>query len=186
MACATGFRGHGPLPHISLLPQIENVKYINMPTVRTATPTDQEGVLQVEASATATLRKTYRPTKRAMANKKNIEKQLIRLVAEEDGRIVGTVQYEITENTLHMIGLGVHEAYRRKGIARKIIGCLSDIGRARSLRSISLFTIKETGNVPIFEKLRFEVVSETLDEFFESDRFGSLTEVKMVRRLTLV
>jgi hypothetical protein len=46
-----------------------------------------------------------------------------------------------------------------------------------------LHTIKETGNVEIFARMGFVVVSEQEDALMESDVFEKLTEVEMIMHL---
>ncbi len=45
-----------------------------MITIRPEKPDDQSGIQEVDASATATLRRTYRPSQKAIANKTRISK----------------------------------------------------------------------------------------------------------------
>lgn len=122
----------------------------------------------VTASAIATLRQTYRPTDAAVA--RAAARQSRRLVALERGEIVGTLEYDAG----HVVGLFVHEAHRRCGVARALLDALGP-------RALSLFTIRETGNVPIFERLGFAVVREQLATDYVSDVHTALHEVYMKR-----
>jgi hypothetical protein len=45
-------------------------------------------------------------------------------------------------------------------------------------------TIKETGNVPIFESLGFKLVAENTDDLCEGINGGKVVDVEMERRLT--
>jgi hypothetical protein len=89
---------------------------------------DQQGIETVRADATATLRRAYRPSQKAIADKARISASLKRLVAVANGQVVGTVQYYIENKAVRAIGLGVHTDYRRKGICRSIIHHLQNIG----------------------------------------------------------
>ena len=74
-----------------------------------------------------------------------------------------------------MVGLFVHEHHRRRGVARALLDALGP--------RLSLFTIRETGNVPIFERLGFAVVREELATEYVSDAHAQLHEVYMERPL---
>jgi ribosomal protein S18 acetylase RimI-like enzyme len=149
--------------------------------VRRATVEDD--VAAVVASAIATLRQTYRPTRAAIERKAARAHALTRLVAVTDGEIVGTVEYEVAGDRVHVIGLGVLDAHRGRGVARRLIDELVDIAAGAGARVLSLYTIRETGNVPVFERLRFAVAAEKPAADCESDRHARLIEVFMERRL---
>lgn len=144
---------------------------------------DKQGIETVRAAATATLRQTYRPSQKAIADKASASASFKRLVAVADGRVVGTVQYYVENQAVRVIGLGVHADYRKKGIARAIIHHLQNIGMKEKANHVLLHTIKETGNVEVFTHLGFTVISEQKDELMESDIFEKLTEVKMIMYL---
>lgn len=154
-----------------------------MITVRLEEAGDRQGIEAVHASAAATLRQTYRPSQKAVANKAGISARLRKLVAIADGRVVGTVQYYIESQTVRVIGLGVHTDYRKKGVARSLVHHLHTIGVREDATHLQLHTIKETGNVEIFTRLGFMVVTEREDELMESDRFEELTDVEMTMQL---
>jgi GNAT superfamily N-acetyltransferase len=120
----------------------------------------------VTASAIATLRHTYRPTAAAIARARPSR----RLVAVARGEIVGTLEYDGG----HVVGLFVHADHRRRGVARALLAALGP-------RELSLFTIRETGNVPIFVRLGFAVVREELATDYVSDVYAQLHEVHMLR-----
>lgn len=154
-----------------------------MITVRDSTPSDSEAVARVVASATATLRKTYCPNHKALSHKKKISDDLRRLVAELDGQIVGTTQYLVDDDAIRIIGLGVDSDFRRCGVARALLGAIADLARERNLPSIVTRTILETGNVPVFRALGFELVSEHPDVYSESVTGKPLTEVDLKRQV---
>jgi ribosomal protein S18 acetylase RimI-like enzyme len=150
-----------------------------MITVRDTMPEDAEGVRQVEASATATLRQTYRPNQKALRHKRTISQDLRRLVAELDGVIFGTMQYFTDGNAMGIIGLGVHGDFRRQGVARALIAEVADRAASRGLQSVVTRTVEQTCNVPIFEALGFQVTSRRPDEYSESVAGGELTDVSL-------
>lgn len=146
-------------------------------TVRDTQPQDIEAALQVDAAAIATLRQTYRPNQKALANRKRLSPHLKRIVCLMNGRVVGTTQYYQDGDSLRLLGLGVLPEARRHGVARAMVAALADSARSLGLRSLMAHTVRETGNVPIFQKLGFRVVSEMPDEYCESDKYPALTDV---------
>ena len=151
----------------------------SMILVRPAGPDDAGAVAKVDASATATLRQTYRPNEKAFANRKRISRELRRVVALLDGQVVGTIQYYLDGSSLAIIGLGVLDEFRRRGVARALIEALAESARQHGACDVVVRTVKETGNVPIFECLGFHVVSETPDTFSESEEYSELTDVEL-------
>jgi ribosomal protein S18 acetylase RimI-like enzyme len=148
-----------------------------MITVRESKLEDAEAVARVEASAIATLRQTYRPNQKALAQRKGISRKLFRLVAEHNGGIVGTTQYYVDGTAMRIIGLGVRSDFRRQGVARALLAEVVDRARRKGLSHLVLRTVEETGNVPIFEALGFEVESRCPDEYSESISGGRLRDV---------
>jgi ribosomal protein S18 acetylase RimI-like enzyme len=155
----------------------------DMIVVRPEGPDDGPGIQAVDAAATATLRQTYRPNQRALANRARLTAHLSRLVATVDDRVVGTVQYYVEHESVSIIGLGVHPGFRRRGIASELILSLEEIGRREGGMRLHLHTVKETGNVEVFRHLGFIVIAEHEDEFSESDTYERLTDVEMEKRL---
>lgn len=152
-----------------------------MIVVREVTSNDADRVSEICSLANRALRRIYRPKRSALAGKARRDPELRRLVALMDDEVVGTVQYLVAEGRLHLIGLAVHPDYQQRGIARQLVESLSNRVRQLKLRRLSLYTIRETGNVLIFERLCFRVVVEKPDELSESDGYGQLTEVYMER-----
>ena len=151
--------------------------------VRPATDADADAMAEVSALAAETLRETYRPKESAGEGAPKPPGKLTRLVALIDGRIVGTVKYAMDGDALRVIGLGVHPDFRKRGVATELIRYLEDLARVNGAARLSLRTVKETGNVAIFERLGFSTVSEQEDRFSESDRHVTLTDVFMEKAL---
>ncbi len=147
--------------------------------VRPSLLEDSEDIRRVSGSATATLRKTYRPNQKALKIRRKLFPQLSQLVALIDGQIIGTTQFYIDGETIRIIGLFVHSDHRNKGVARALVSEIIDIAHKQGLSYLSTSTVKETGNIPIFKKLGFEVISESPDEYSESDKYSSLTDVDL-------
>jgi predicted N-acetyltransferase YhbS len=151
--------------------------------VRDATDADREGIEQVSREATATLRQVYRPTVAARARRAAEEPNLRTLVALDGELVVGCVYWSVEGSRLHLLGLGVGVAHRRKGISRSLLEHLVGVAHELGLSGLSLNTVRETGNVEIFERLGFRVRREGNDGTFESDRYATLTDVSMERDL---
>lgn len=127
-----------------------------MIVVRPAQRGDEPAIAEVSASALATLREVYRPSPAAIARRHGLA-LLPRLVALVDEQLVGTVEYALGEDRLHLMGLFVAASHRQTGVARALV---EELAKLAENRRLSLNTIRETGNVPIFERLGFAVVSE--------------------------
>ena len=149
--------------------------------IREASEEDQAGIAQVAAEATATLRRVYRLNARALANRTAMKRSLVCLVAEMDGAIVGTVEYAVEDHVLRVINLGVRESFRRRGIARALVEALVRIARSSGVPCLLVHTVKETGNVPIFERMGFRVTAESEDAYSENDSGAPLTDVQFRR-----
>lgn len=157
-----------------------------MISVRDGTPGDADQLAQVEASATATLRLTYRPNDRALRNKQVLSSELRRLVAESDGRIVGTTQYFVDGDALRLIGLAVHGDFRRRGVARALVTAVAERARSQQLSSLVTRTVEETGNVPTFRALGFEVESRCPDEYSMGVAGGIVTDVSLRKKIAFL
>jgi GNAT superfamily N-acetyltransferase len=105
-----------------------------------------------------------------------------RLVADRRGRILATVEYRLGPEHLAIRGLAVEPNSQRQGIARQILDALAGIARAEGLLTLSLHTIRETGNVGVFFRLGFTAVSEEVATWCVSDNFATLHETYMEKR----
>tara|TARA_R110002095_G_scaffold146091_1_gene126458 strand:- start:2051 stop:2536 length:486 start_codon:yes stop_codon:yes gene_type:complete len=149
--------------------------------IREANSDDAEEVAVVFEAAFTPVRSIYRPTCETLARQTNHRWEETRLVAELQGQIVATVQFDQHETHLHVLGLAVHPEFQRRGIA----GCLLDWIFAHASRigrqSVVLETIKETGNVPLFEKRGFHIVNEVIAAWCVSEIHEQLYFVTMER-----
>jgi ribosomal protein S18 acetylase RimI-like enzyme len=152
-------------------------------TIRVARPEDSDGIESVKASAIATLRKTYRPNQKAIAHKQTISTSLTQLVALCSDRVIGAVEYRIEADRVHFLSLDVHLDSRRQGVARRLVAELDAIGKKSGAAKLSTYTVTQTGNVEIFRRLGFRVVSEEPTELYESDRHAALTESYLEREI---
>ena len=152
-------------------------------TVRQAEPEDKEKVDALDALATATLRKTYRPKETVRRQNGIPHSTATRLVAVAENRIIGTVMYRMEDDRVHVFRLGVHPEFRRQGIARVLLTTVEEMAGDIGVRCVSLYAVKETGNVTIFERLGFKVIREEEDQYIESDKYDKLIDVYMEKVL---
>jgi len=149
--------------------------------IREANSADAAEVAAVLEASFTPLRSIYRPTADTLTRQTKHRWEETRLVAELEGHVVATVQYDQHETHLHVLGLAVHPDFQRKGIA----GCLLDriVADASQLglQTVVMETIRETGNVPIFEKLGFRIVQENIAAWCVSETHEQLYFVTMKR-----
>ena len=152
-------------------------------TIRKATRDDAEHVAAIFDAAFAPLRSIYRPTGELVARQAEHAKEGTRLVAEVEEQVVATVQFDGHKEHVHVIGLAVHPDFQRMGIARRMIDWIVTQAPILGHNLVVLDTIKETGNVPFFEKLGFHVFYEGVTTCFVSEEYPELHEVKMKRKV---
>lgn len=132
---------------------------------------------KIVESTSNTLRKTYKPKGEVFGNKPSDFNEDEFVVAEAGEEIIGSVRIKRVDDRLHLIALGIIEEFRNKGICYSIIRYVLNIAKEDDLRCLSLYTIRETGNVEIFEKMGFSVVFEEITHDFTSDIYQDLHEV---------
>jgi N-acetylglutamate synthase-like GNAT family acetyltransferase len=153
--------------------------------IREPVAADAAAIAEVRRLATAALRMFYRPRPAALARRAARATIRRQLVCEIDGRVTGTVDDEDRGDCRHICGLSVHPDFQRRGIARALLERLATDARAAGQRALSLYTIKQTGNVAIFSRLGFAALRETPDdpEIFENLTDEALVDVYMERPL---
>ena len=80
--------------------------------------------------------------------------------------------------------LGVHDEYRLRGIARSLLNRVFELAMEKECTSVGLSTIKETGNVQIFERIGFEIVGEHEEIYCEGPNGERVSDIEMEFRLT--
>ena len=150
--------------------------------VRDACAADMLAVRSVMSEATAQLRRVYRPSPTAVARAK-ASQDVCWLVATVDGEAVGALRYVAEADRLHL-GLGVIPEFQHKGVGRAMVESLAEKAASLGLAKLSLFTVRETGNVPLFEHLGFQVMREEPAQDLESATGSPLSEVYMERTLS--
>ncbi len=151
--------------------------------VRFAKTEDGEAAGRVSDEAFAAVRRIYHPSPAAHTNLLAITPALERLVAEDGGQIVGTVRFGIFDACLRVIGLAVLPQFQRRGVARALIAELARLARDEGCRALALYTVTKTGNVAVFERLGFDVVSERPGHYSISADGEPLTEAYMEQTL---
>jgi len=154
-------------------------------SVRFANTEDEEAAGRVSEEAFAAVRRFYRPNPAAHANLSAIAPALERLVAEDGGPIVGTVRFGIFDGCMRVVGLAVPPRFQRRGVARALIEEVARLARDKGCRSLALYAVTKTGNVAIFNRLGFQVISERPDEYSISADGEALREAYMERTLRL-
>ena len=151
--------------------------------VRALTIDDKTGIQEVANSSLKDLRKIYRPEPETIVHSLNPLAERSRLVALIDGQIIGTTEYVLKSPCVHVIGLGVLPEFRHRGVARHLLQHMEHIARQHSFSKLSLCTVCQTGNVPIFERLGFTVIKLYPDQRSESVTGEPLTEAYMEKVL---
>ena len=152
--------------------------------IRETPPQDADEVRVIEEHANRFLRRVYRPTLAGHANRTRLSRDLTRIVACWGDKIVGTTQYYVEGGIMRLLGVAVHEDYRCQGIGRALVDRAVEWAREEGVSAVRVSTIKETGNVPIFERLGFQVIGENADDLCEGVNGEKVTDVEMEKRLT--
>jgi ribosomal protein S18 acetylase RimI-like enzyme len=147
--------------------------------VREALPGDAECTRALVDRAGSTLRAVYRPTPELMRSSEARAAARRQLVAERNGEIVGAISYEKCGDRLHLQSLAVDPTSQRQGIARMLVAHCVKLARSLGVSRLSLYTVVETGNVSIFERLGFHVVSTEPADGLEAVTAATVTEAYM-------
>ena len=138
-----------------------------------------EEATRVSSEAFEAHRAVYRPSPQAMSAKREMERTLDRLVALDGNDVVGTVQYWTLDDRLHLVGLSVRPDRQRQGIGLELLKRVREIAGEKKLGRLSLCTVEQTGNVPIFLRLGFAVAEKKDAEDTISVSGEPLTDVYM-------
>ncbi|GEM_PF-697977 len=147
--------------------------------VREGGEADEAMALAVSRAAFDTLRDVYRPTPKALERQAARTAHWKRVVAVADGRVAGTALFGVRGRRLVVFGLAVDPGRRGRGVGRAILAWLADRAATRRLRAVALNTIRESGNVPYFEKRGFRVLREVQADWCVSDVHPRLHDVAM-------
>lgn len=147
--------------------------------VREGLPVDADAGWAVAQRAERALRAVYRLTAEVVRASEARAGSRRQLVAEYDREIVGIVSYENRGDGLHLQALAVEPSWQRRGIARALVMHLVKLARSVGAARLSLYTVIETGNIPIFERLGFHVVSTQPASGLEAVSTSTLMEAYM-------
>jgi N-acetylglutamate synthase-like GNAT family acetyltransferase len=151
--------------------------------VRDATPADEPAALEVSREAFAELRAVYVPGAESVNAARQQSGRYARLVAEVHGAVVGTLTWAVEGDRVHLRALAVAAPHRRHGVARTLTERCAALARGLGLRAVSAYAIKETGNLAVFERLGFGVVSEEVTTTATTQDGRPVTEVYLERRV---
>ena len=105
------------------------------------------------------------------------------VVAERGGGLVGAVSFYLTEQQVRLFAVAVDPDWRRRGIARALIEWIADNVCSETHPELGLYTVEETGNAAIFERLGFCIVSRRVAVDAVSPSGGPVHELDMVLRV---
>ena len=154
-------------------------------TVGLATPDENSVAIAIAERAFAGLRTIYRPKQGVVIDQTSQPDDAVRAIARIDREPVGTIQYVLEPDRLYVFGLAVDTAHRHRGVARSLLDFVDDVCRRFDCLTVTLRTIRETGNVAIFERLGFQVVKEEIADWCVSDQHSQLHEVHLERSVAL-
>ena len=163
------------------MPNVRETIESNAPRVRAVEEDDWPDVELVARTAFDSIRHIYRPTDEAAQRQASRFREGDRLVALLEDRIVGTVQLSYGMDYVFVCGLAVHPEFHRQGVAACILQSVYEQAAKQGLAWVRLETVEQTGNVAIFERLGFEVVSHGVPTWCVSDKYDPLTNVCMRR-----
>ncbi len=147
--------------------------------IRPATSSETPAALTVHSRAFAHHDQVYRPRPDDAAQQAERLNEGIRIIALDNGTIIGTAQYANHASHVHVLGLAVDPRSQRRGLARCMLDWIERKAVELGQTTVAVDTIAETGNVAIFERLGFTVVHTTRSTKFQSDAHGTLHLVQM-------
>jgi len=92
--------------------------------------------------------------------KRDIERGLKILVAEEKGKLIGAVRFAVIDSKLKLGRLAVLPNYRCKGIGGKLITSVLKVAQEENIKTVALDVMEEKGLVPFYEKFGFKMKSK--------------------------
>jgi predicted N-acetyltransferase YhbS len=108
-------------------------------------------------------------------------------VAEIDGAIAGSIEFDTSANPAHFGPLATAIEYQRRGVARALIAHAEAAAREAGGTVMRLEAIREVGWIPFYEALGYVAVRETPgDVWTDGSNWGAVrpwTMVEMEKRL---
>lgn len=127
------------------------------------------------------MRNIYTPKESAKRVVAGNQSESIGIAALIESELVGSVDTFADTDELRISCLAVHPDFRQRGVARSLLIHAEQLARESNCPKMTLYTIKETGNVEIFKRLGFSIVAETIADWCTSENFSILHEVQMTK-----
>ncbi|MCH8543366.1 MAG: GNAT family N-acetyltransferase [Alcanivorax sp.] len=150
--------------------------------VRDARSDDHAALQALRQEVTNALRRIYLP-KEEVSGLRRVMPRFDTLVAIVDGELIGTLEYTLAHEAVYLQGLGVAEAWQGQGVARRLVDAAAALADRYPLPRLELCTIRETGNVQVFERLGFTVCDEAPSTQFVGAVGQPVSEVMMMKQL---
>jgi len=126
--------------------------------VREAEPNDRHHTARIARRVKAAIQKVYQVQSNGSKPRRRGKHQ--RLVATIDEAIIGTVHLAHRADRTDVVGLFVDPDYHGCGVAGRLVEAVAQVARKGGSKRLMLRTVRETGNVEVFEQLGFEVIEE--------------------------
>ncbi|MEJ3630602.1 GNAT family N-acetyltransferase, partial [Vibrio vulnificus] len=99
-----------------------------------------------------------------------------------DEVLVGVVEAKQVGSELQLSSLAVAPSFRQKGVARKLVDFV--VTQFKSINSVSVWCVEQTGNVAVFKALGFNVVQRFDSDFFILSDGSKAVEVQLKQKVT--
>jgi len=150
--------------------------------VREAEPQHRPETALLARRVNEGIRKVYQVRSDARWNRSG-RRERVQLVATLDEAVIGAASLAHHGQRVHLVGLYVDPNYKGRGVAGRLVEAAAGLARERGARRLTLATMRETGNVPLFERLGFQVVEEHETETVQGAAGTALREAFMERLL---
>jgi ribosomal protein S18 acetylase RimI-like enzyme len=154
-----------------------------MGIVRAFLAIDTEMVDLIMTACTRELRTIYS----LKPNAENVSKSQARssriVAVDHTEKVVGIAECVDRASAIYVQGIAVSPTHRRCGVATDLLAYSASLAADAGFCALEVATIKETGNVEIFRRLGFFVISERVSERFWSHDERSVTEVTLRRHV---
>ncbi len=146
--------------------------------IRIVNQIDKSKLEHIHKESRETLRNTYRIKENlSFININPLDKKIV--ILEKNEKILVSCRIVYYENRIHIIAIAVLKSHRKQGLCKALIDFIKKEAKGKNIDIISLYTVEETGNVQVFNKLGFKVITREKTELFESDVYDELNEVYM-------
>ncbi|HAS6281742.1 GNAT family N-acetyltransferase [Vibrio vulnificus] len=143
---------------------------------------NEKSVVELSERCFDELRQVYRPTEVAVSNKNSAKSEWSCFGFHVDEVLVGVVEAKQVGSELQLSSLAVAPSFRQKGVARKLIDFV--VTQFKSINSVSVWCVEQTGNVAVFEALGFNVVQRFDSDFFILSDGSKAVEVQLKQKVT--